>query len=313
MGGYEGEDVETLIRGTLGRLLFSGDEVKKAVNCHLRRRAGAHAVRQLMLMKPNVLLMDEPTNHLDMESIESLNTALEKFKGTLVFVSHDREFVSRWRPASGKSGTAASSTIAATTRNTWPRRAWPKPVISRLCRLLLRLFGWQLVFAPPPSPKTVIIGYPHTSNWDFSSPCCGASPPVSRCSGWRPNVPEPAGRRFQRWGGIPLDRSRPEGFIEQVCAEFDKRDVFTSPLRRKERANGPTTGRPAFSSPWRRTYRSASASWTTEKQLGIADWIVLSGDRCRSRTHPRLYADKRGYRPGTGGRHPLQGIATPAG
>jgi ATPase subunit of ABC transporter with duplicated ATPase domains len=45
-------------------------------------------------MKPNVLLMDEPTNHLDMESIESLNTALEKFKGTLAFVSHDREFVS---------------------------------------------------------------------------------------------------------------------------------------------------------------------------------------------------------------------------
>jgi ATPase subunit of ABC transporter with duplicated ATPase domains len=41
-----------------------------------------------------VLLMDEPTNHLDMESIESLNTALDKFKGTLVFVSHDREFVS---------------------------------------------------------------------------------------------------------------------------------------------------------------------------------------------------------------------------
>ena len=49
---------------------------------------------RLMLQKTNVLLMDEPTNHLDMESIESLNTALEKFKGTLVFVSHDREFVS---------------------------------------------------------------------------------------------------------------------------------------------------------------------------------------------------------------------------
>jgi ATPase subunit of ABC transporter with duplicated ATPase domains len=49
---------------------------------------------KLMLEKTNVLLMDEPTNHMDMESIESLNTALEMYSGTLVFVSHDREFVS---------------------------------------------------------------------------------------------------------------------------------------------------------------------------------------------------------------------------
>jgi len=49
---------------------------------------------KLMLTRANVLVMDEPTNHMDMESIESLNTALEKFDGTLVFVSHDREFVS---------------------------------------------------------------------------------------------------------------------------------------------------------------------------------------------------------------------------
>jgi len=49
---------------------------------------------KLMLAKPNVLLMDEPTNHLDMESIEALNSGLEKFPGTLIFVSHDREFVS---------------------------------------------------------------------------------------------------------------------------------------------------------------------------------------------------------------------------
>ena len=49
---------------------------------------------KLMLQKPNVLLMDEPTNHMDMESIESLNTALLEYKGTLLFVSHDREFVS---------------------------------------------------------------------------------------------------------------------------------------------------------------------------------------------------------------------------
>jgi ATPase subunit of ABC transporter with duplicated ATPase domains len=49
---------------------------------------------KLMLQRPNVLLMDEPTNHMDMESIESLNTALLEYKGTLIFVSHDREFVS---------------------------------------------------------------------------------------------------------------------------------------------------------------------------------------------------------------------------
>ena len=49
---------------------------------------------KLMLGRHNVLLMDEPTNHMDMESIESLNIALDKYAGTLIFVSHDREFVS---------------------------------------------------------------------------------------------------------------------------------------------------------------------------------------------------------------------------
>jgi ATPase subunit of ABC transporter with duplicated ATPase domains len=49
---------------------------------------------KLILQKPNVLVMDEPTNHLDMESIEALNLALENYPGTLIFVSHDRDFVS---------------------------------------------------------------------------------------------------------------------------------------------------------------------------------------------------------------------------
>jgi ATPase subunit of ABC transporter with duplicated ATPase domains len=47
-----------------------------------------------MMQDPNVLIMDEPTNHMDMEAIESLNLALELYEGTLIFVSHDREFVS---------------------------------------------------------------------------------------------------------------------------------------------------------------------------------------------------------------------------
>ncbi|MDY0071359.1 MAG: ABC-F family ATPase [Thauera sp.] len=89
-----GEDNETLLRGTLGRLLFSGEEVKKSVKVISGGEQGRMLFGKLMLSRPNVLLMDEPTNHLDMESIESLNTALDKFNGTLVFISHDREFVS---------------------------------------------------------------------------------------------------------------------------------------------------------------------------------------------------------------------------
>jgi ATPase subunit of ABC transporter with duplicated ATPase domains len=90
----EGGDLETLIRGTLGRLLFSGDEQKKPVNVISGGEQGRMLFGKLMLQKNNVLIMDEPTNHLDMESIESLNTALDLYKGTLLFVSHDREFVS---------------------------------------------------------------------------------------------------------------------------------------------------------------------------------------------------------------------------
>ncbi|HLA34626.1 MAG TPA: ABC-F family ATPase [Rhodocyclaceae bacterium] len=93
-GGYEGGDVETLIRGTLGRLLFSGDDAKKPVNVISGGEQGRMLFGKLMLLRNNVLLMDEPTNHLDMESIEALNTALDKYAGTLLFVSHDREFVS---------------------------------------------------------------------------------------------------------------------------------------------------------------------------------------------------------------------------
>jgi ATPase subunit of ABC transporter with duplicated ATPase domains len=78
----DGEDLSTLIRGTLGRLLFSGNEAQKAVKVISGGEQGRMIFGKLMLMKPNVLILDEPTNHLDMESIESLNSALEKFKGT---------------------------------------------------------------------------------------------------------------------------------------------------------------------------------------------------------------------------------------
>ncbi len=88
------EDDEQEVRGTLGRLLFSKPQSEKSVKVISGGEQGRMLFGKLMLTKPNVLLMDEPTNHLDMESIESLNLALENYPGTLFFVSHDREFVS---------------------------------------------------------------------------------------------------------------------------------------------------------------------------------------------------------------------------
>jgi ATPase subunit of ABC transporter with duplicated ATPase domains len=95
MGNWtkEGDD-DQAVRSILGRLLFGGDEVKKSVKVLSGGEKGRMMYGKLMLGRHNVLLLDEPTNHMDMESIESLNIALEKYAGTLIFVSHDREFVS---------------------------------------------------------------------------------------------------------------------------------------------------------------------------------------------------------------------------
>ena len=87
-------DDEQAIRAVLGRLLFSTDDSKKSVKIISGGEQGRMLFGKQMLLKKNVLVLDEPTNHLDMESIESLNTALENYPGTLIFVSHDREFVS---------------------------------------------------------------------------------------------------------------------------------------------------------------------------------------------------------------------------
>jgi ATPase subunit of ABC transporter with duplicated ATPase domains len=87
-------DDEQSIRGILGKMLFSKDDSLKKVSVISGGEQGRMLFGKLMLQNPNVLVMDEPTNHLDMESIEALNLALENYPGTLIFVSHDREFVS---------------------------------------------------------------------------------------------------------------------------------------------------------------------------------------------------------------------------
>jgi len=87
-------DDEQVVRGILGKMLFSQKDINKSVKVLSGGEQGRMLFGKLMLQKPNILVMDEPTNHLDMESIESLNQALEAYEGTVIFVSHDREFVS---------------------------------------------------------------------------------------------------------------------------------------------------------------------------------------------------------------------------
>ncbi|WP_372749940.1 ABC-F family ATPase [Litorivivens sp.] len=85
---------DQIVRATLGRLLFSSDDFNKQAKVCSGGEKNRLLFGKLMMMDTNVLIMDEPTNHLDMEAIEALNLALEHYDGTLIFVSHDREFVS---------------------------------------------------------------------------------------------------------------------------------------------------------------------------------------------------------------------------
>tara|TARA_E500000331_G_scaffold354685_1_gene408335 strand:+ start:336 stop:1946 length:1611 start_codon:yes stop_codon:yes gene_type:complete len=85
---------DQIVRATLGRLLFSSEDFEKSVMVCSGGEKNRLLFGKLIMSEPNVMLLDEPTNHLDMEAIEALNLALEYFEGTLIFVSHDREFVS---------------------------------------------------------------------------------------------------------------------------------------------------------------------------------------------------------------------------
>ena len=82
------------IRGTLGRLLFSQDHIDKSIKVLSGGEKRRMIFGKILLQRPNVIVMDEPTNHLDIETIESLNLGLSRFDGTLIFSSHDREFIS---------------------------------------------------------------------------------------------------------------------------------------------------------------------------------------------------------------------------
>jgi ATPase subunit of ABC transporter with duplicated ATPase domains len=90
---YSANNEEEFIRAFLGRMLFSGDESLKPVNVLSGGEKARCMLARMMVTQPNVLILDEPTNHLDLESITSLNRGLEKFRGTILFSSHDHQLV----------------------------------------------------------------------------------------------------------------------------------------------------------------------------------------------------------------------------
>ena len=93
LGQYSPDPDESFLRGFLGKMLFTRDEAMKRTNV----LSGGERVRcmlaKLMLSQPNLLLLDEPTSHLDLEAVNSLNDGMQRFKGTLIFASHDHELV----------------------------------------------------------------------------------------------------------------------------------------------------------------------------------------------------------------------------
>lgn len=84
---------ETELRGFLGRMLFSGEEIFKKAKVLSGGEKVRCMISRCMLQKPNVLMLDEPTNHLDLESITAFNNGLIDYKGTLLFTTHDHEFI----------------------------------------------------------------------------------------------------------------------------------------------------------------------------------------------------------------------------
>jgi ATPase subunit of ABC transporter with duplicated ATPase domains len=90
---YSENKDETFVRGFLGRMLFTGEESLKKASVLSGGEKMRCMVSKMMLSSPNLLILDEPTNHLDLESITAFNNALKDYKGTILFTSHDREFV----------------------------------------------------------------------------------------------------------------------------------------------------------------------------------------------------------------------------
>lgn len=178
----------------------------------------------------------------------------------------------------------------------------PSSLGARFCAGLLRLFGWQLIFRPPPKPKAVIIFYPHTSNWDFI---------IGILTRYALNFPvhwagkdtlfkSPFNGFFRALGGIPVNRRQSTGLVAQLCAEFERNAEFylaIAPEGTRKKADHWKSG----------FYRVAMAAKVplglafidfTKREVGVDTYLELSGDETEDLSRIRAYyVDKRGRFP----------------
>ncbi|MBV6475657.1 MAG: lysophospholipid acyltransferase family protein [Rhodocyclaceae bacterium] len=175
-------------------------------------------------------------------------------------------------------------------------------LLSRLSRLLLGLFGWRVVFVPPPAPKAVVIVYPHTSNWDFPIGVLAraviAIPIgfIGKDSLFRP----PFGGLFRWLGGIPVNRRQSTGFVAQMVDLFARRDGLYLAIAPEGTRGKVDRWKSGF-------YRVALAAGVplglafidySRREVGISHWLTLSGDEAADMARLReCYAGRRGRRP----------------
>ena len=170
-----------------------------------------------------------------------------------------------------------------------------------LASALLRLIGWRTVLAPPPRPHSVIIVYPHTSNWDFVVGMLARAAIQLRCHFAAKDTLFRGlfGLWLRRIGGIPVNRRTPTGFVDQLAREFAERKEFHivfTPEGTRAKTDAWKTG----------FYRLALAAGVplglafidyAQREVGVGAWLELSGDEEADLERIRaFYAGKRGCR-----------------
>lgn len=180
-----------------------------------------------------------------------------------------------------------------------PRRL---TLVQRGVRLLLRMFGWRSVLVWPPSPKGVIVVYPHTSNWDFIIGVLykfGAGLPA-RWMGKDTLFRWPFRRLLERLGGIAIDRREPAGVVRTLLAEFDRQDwmwLALAPEGTRSRKDHWKSGFYRIAVKGRLPVGLGFIDYAT-RTIGIDTYLTLSGDPDWDMSRIReFYADKHGSNP----------------